>query len=94
LLIPIKDLQDYPGFSNVEDETLLLIAIMPVTPTRECRGVRIHGTSSKPPLDVPALVLILGLGNRRMQRQHQLPCLPEEADVLVGEKDIHANSIG
>ncbi len=33
LLIPIKDLQDYSGFSNVEDEAFLLITIIPIAPS-------------------------------------------------------------
>jgi len=89
LLIPIKDLQDYSGLSDVEDEAFLLITIISIAPSRECRGVRIHGTSSQAPLDVLALVLTLGLGYARMECKQQLPCLAEEVYLLIVEKDIH-----
>ncbi|MPM15638.1 hypothetical protein SDC9_62009 [bioreactor metagenome] len=89
MLIPIKDLQDYSGFSNVEDEAFLLITIISIAPSGECRGVGIHGASSQAPLDVLALVLTLGLGYARMECKQQLPCLAEEVDLLIVEKDIH-----
>ena len=89
MLVPVKDLQDYPGLSNVEDEAFLLITIIPIAPSGKCWGVRIHGASSETPLDVLALVLTLRLGYARMKCQQKLPCLAEEVNILVVEKDIH-----
>jgi len=85
----IKDLQDYSGFCDIEDEAFLLITIIPITPTRECRGVWIHGAPSQTPFDVLALVLTLCLGYTGMKSKEQLPCLAEEVDPLIIEKDIN-----
>ena len=70
-------------------ESFHLITIITIAPSGECRRIRIHGTFSKTPFDVLALVLTFRLGDACMKCKQQLPCLAEEVYPLVVEKDIH-----